>query len=859
MLTDSIIPKDKTSNNVTITIMDSSARPGDREILKQKIRIADSIIAVFDTTRPETLDSLIKDWLPLIRSMCSAESSTSPKKNGGGGTSVQGNGAATTATSSGSSNSSSGGGGSSSSIIGSSDNSSGSSTSSSGSSDSSGSSSSGNGGISLASGSAQLSLASAPSRSGGTTAGNHLSDLVLHKKTVFVVGTKKELLGDVENEQREQEEIIKMRGITRDFAFVEGYERCSSKTLENVDDVFYNAETAVTFPLGPLYDSDSGSLTPTCKRAFCRIFRAADVDRDNLLSDQELIMLQVKAFGDPLERDQVVNVKKQIKILCKVNGRGVGICDNKITLDGFLAYIELYIEKFRPQVPWIILKRFGYNDALHLQVPAELTRLPPGIKLYHDQHVTELSPEALLFLRDLALAATHSSRPNSSVSSVQLVGKQYDASKALTLEALATIMSVLEAGSGHPWHAPPLFLPQSLGESENLMILGGYIPSDDGHAPCITIAQWLMHWQLLAMHSPVTVQTLLYRLGYVERGDLGLENVIVSRYAVGKKSRPGHVRSSLKVGILGPRGAGKVSLICALAGVDQDVDSYQESEGLESASFSVGEGDSMQAPSPTAPYYMGDLPDTSEGRSSLQLHAMFAQAAESQMAPSPLPPAKFPSLASTSTIASKEGQRSEAGTMCLWKRRSLRTCVTGGRLVSFDGLAHLTSPVSIIATAIPELYAFAWMARHGTSCDAIMIVFEGGSLESFQSAIKFEEVVPESVPRFYVATKSDLGEHRGKTSAGNAMAVARVVDEYLAEHGLPPLLVVSSVTGEGMDVLLSSILDLSAQRGETGIPLGIRRKRESEAFNRTVFKVTLVVAAVVGIGALVFARARARG
>jgi Ras family protein T1 len=58
VMTDAIIPPDTTANNVCVTIMDSSARPGDREVLKHKIRAADSVIALYDVTRPETFDSL---------------------------------------------------------------------------------------------------------------------------------------------------------------------------------------------------------------------------------------------------------------------------------------------------------------------------------------------------------------------------------------------------------------------------------------------------------------------------------------------------------------------------------------------------------------------------------------------------------------------------------------------------------------------------------------------------------------------------------------------------------------------------------------------------------------------------------
>lgn len=66
ILTDVRIPAAKTSANVDITIIDSSSRLSEREHLRQQIALADSLIALYDATRPETLHSLIHLWLPLI-------------------------------------------------------------------------------------------------------------------------------------------------------------------------------------------------------------------------------------------------------------------------------------------------------------------------------------------------------------------------------------------------------------------------------------------------------------------------------------------------------------------------------------------------------------------------------------------------------------------------------------------------------------------------------------------------------------------------------------------------------------------------------------------------------------------------
>jgi small GTP-binding protein len=67
IVADCFLRSDTTASGVSVTIMDSSARPGDRNVLIQKIRVSDSIIACYDTTRLETIDNLATIWLPLIQ------------------------------------------------------------------------------------------------------------------------------------------------------------------------------------------------------------------------------------------------------------------------------------------------------------------------------------------------------------------------------------------------------------------------------------------------------------------------------------------------------------------------------------------------------------------------------------------------------------------------------------------------------------------------------------------------------------------------------------------------------------------------------------------------------------------------
>jgi Ras family protein T1 len=193
LMTDAIIPPGSTGNmsNVAITIMDSSSLLGDREVLKQKICMADTIISLYDVTRPETIDSLESLWLPLIRDVYT---------NGSG---------------------------------------------------------------------QEQARAAA----------------------VLVVGNKKDRIGEHE-ESRLQVEEERMKNILRGFPFVVACYRCSAKLID-VDQIFYECELAVEFPLTPIFDTNKSEFTGVCKVAFSRIFRSFDADQDGRLSDEELCALQV--------------------------------------------------------------------------------------------------------------------------------------------------------------------------------------------------------------------------------------------------------------------------------------------------------------------------------------------------------------------------------------------------------------------------------------------------------------------------------------------------------------------------------------------------------------------------------------
>lgn len=458
VMTDAIIPSDTTANNINVTIMDSSARAGDREVLKQKLRAADSIIALYDASRHETLESLSQEWLPLIKDVCSSSNNSN-------------------------------------------------------------------------------------SHQSDYEDGNNNNI----NKPVVIVGTKIDLLGDSE-ENRVHEESEILRSILRKFPFVLACCRASAKLL-NVDSVFYHGELVVTFPLGQLFDVSLSEFTPQCKRALLRIFRVYDSDRDGLLSDHELCTLQQSCFDVTLRDEDVTAVKKQI-----AKSTPGGLRNNRTTFDGLMGIMSIFVERSQPQIPWTILRRSGYDDYLNLTIPVELYDL---VRKRSDQ-ITELSSGAYMFLMKLALnanAAFNALSPNG----YENTESTNTSEEILSFNAIKYILSVIPSSVKLPWDEPPIF--EDLG-----LYLMSELSSHTNYS--CSIDAWMAQWQMFAVLRPSLTQVLLYRLGYADQSDLGIQ-VNEGRLSNSFNRKAISNRTVLHVCVLGDVGVGKTSFLRALSGLNR--------------------------------------------------------------------------------------------------------------------------------------------------------------------------------------------------------------------------------------------------------------------------------------------------
>ncbi|XP_035516397.1 mitochondrial Rho GTPase 1b isoform X3 [Morone saxatilis] len=200
---------------------------------------------------------------------------------------------------------------------------------------------------------------------------------------LILVGNKSDLV-----EHSSMETILP---IMNQYSEIETCVECSAKNLKNISELFYYAQKAVLHPTGPLYCPEKKDMKPLCVKALTRIFKVSDLDNDGILNDNELNFFQRTCFNTPLEPQALEDVKNVVR-----KNLSDGVCDNGLTLKGFLFLHTLFIQRGRHETTWTVLRRFGYDDDLELNQDYLFPplKVPPGC-------TTELNHNAYLFLQSI--------------------------------------------------------------------------------------------------------------------------------------------------------------------------------------------------------------------------------------------------------------------------------------------------------------------------------------------------------------------------------------------------------------------------------------------------------------------------
>ena len=237
----------------------------------------------------------------------------------------------------------------------------------------------------------------------------------LSAKKTILVGLKADL------GRAEEQETALTAQLFVDFPFVLESVRCSALTGAGVTKVFVRAELNASYPVAPLFFNQH--FTPSCYRAFKRIFRIYDRDVDGLWNADEFHSFQETCFGLRLNPEESALLRDRI-----LRTNPFGFRGEALTLDGLFALLTLYVTPLTSSV-WSVLEHHGYDDDLVLDLPAiETPALRPN-------QVHRLSPSAVAFLTGLAEYGAQALHPEDPI---------------VDAAVMASIFSVVEEGELDP-------------------------------------------------------------------------------------------------------------------------------------------------------------------------------------------------------------------------------------------------------------------------------------------------------------------------------------------------------------------------------------------------------------------------
>lgn len=187
----------------------------------------------------------------------------------------------------------------------------------------------------------------------------------------------------------------------------------------------------------------------------------------------------------------------------------------------------------------------------------------------------------------------------------------------------------------------------------------------------------------------------------------------------------------------------------------------------------------------------------------------------------------------------------------------------------------LTSSYEVSVAAVPLDQAERWLERCADSCDLIVLMFQCANPASLSTAMALEARLPESAPRIFIASKSDhipsaqalstgassSSSQRVQTEYGNQTrssrettkatheSVLQDISLHIKASKLPSVVLMSTLTGEGVADAHHLIIDVATDPNR-----GIPRKQKKSAGNfmvsRPVIAVTTVVVGIVSLSLL---------
>jgi Ras family protein T1 len=366
---------------------------------------------------------------------------------------------------------------------------------------------------------------------------------------IVLVGTKNDLLPESERrdpDKRVEELSMKLQPLLNKYR-IEACLECSSKNNMHIMDVFYFAQHAVVYPVSPLFEGPDMEIKPKFRLALERVFRYFDMDRDDVLNDDELNDFLKECFKASLPQHDLDGVKA---LLLK-ESKSYVTPENKVTKSGFYSLFRIFSLKNRPETSWIVVRTFNYNDQLQFVLPVTTYR-----HLYTTERnkSIELSSHAITFLTS--------------------VFNQFDRDCDGALNPFEFQEAISVTGMTDPFGEHDLpFISTKTQQNNSVMMSSRTLCSLTGFpetcqtnpAGHVTLKGWLAQWSMCASLQPALALQCFAMMGYRQSNNNNLTSaLILGRGKEMDMEKKYCCKSIVRVAIVGDHGVGKTSLQRAL-------------------------------------------------------------------------------------------------------------------------------------------------------------------------------------------------------------------------------------------------------------------------------------------------------
>ena len=395
---------------------------------------------------------------------------------------------------------------------------------------------------------------------------------------MILAGNKMDILH--QQDLNDEEALIRSRqqfiSLGQRFRFVRERIKCSARNLMGVTKIFDKARQAVIYPQSPICDLATCQLTPACRNALTRIFRMYDKDRDGKLSVEELATFQIQTFDVPIFENDLSRWKK---VLTKQNPNEPVLKDGKFSLANFFAVFDLFVDKNRLDFPWVVLRKYGYDDELNLKIPKSVTDIDKA----KDWRLTSA---AQIFLKELfvqfdsdndGMLSTDDVVDIYSIFPDPAVPSWYPERVSFFDDCYSVPKISLRSGQTTPpsprSEAEPMTMSQSLSASGiTISSLPSISTTGSIRSTPMSLLDWMGHWHMVSSIAPTETRAELFRLGHIEK-----PRRKSSKRKSEKKTVMSQPFTTLRVCVIGSEGCGKSALLNALCDIPERESTFERS------------------------------------------------------------------------------------------------------------------------------------------------------------------------------------------------------------------------------------------------------------------------------------------